>query len=220
MPRPASAEEDPNSGHNRSANRAHRGNRAHQNGRGISQKAALPQAVTGSVLPCLRVLELHITGSSADASSIIRGRGTAYFLCFEQLATVQTFFWSVEAQSAKSACSNCTPLCTAVCAIQTRCGFTGTLKQLILTGLPELQHLKVCQKPPRSTPKVLVRCKALKLPHSLRSLDLTINTPCPSFQHLSHALSVLASLPKLDTVGLHGASVFKCIPPLRSTVTR
>ncbi|KAA6417867.1 MAG: hypothetical protein FRX49_12165 [Trebouxia sp. A1-2] len=93
---------------------------------------------------------------------------------------------------------------------------TGSLKQLILTGLPKLQHLKVFQTLPRSPPKVTVRCKALKLPHSLRSFDLTISAPSLM---IHQQLTVLHSLPRLETVGLHG-SVLERIPDLRSTVTR
>ena len=92
----------------------------------------------------------------------------------------------------------------------------GSLKQLILTGLPKLQHLKVNQTVPRSPPKVAVRCKALKLPHSLRSFDLTVSAPSLMIQE---QLTVLQSLPRLETVGLHGF-VLESIPDLRSIVTR
>ena len=92
----------------------------------------------------------------------------------------------------------------------------GSLKQLILTGLPKLQHLKVNQTVPRSPPKVAVRCKALKLPHSLHSFDLTVSAPSLMIQE---QLTVLHSLPRLETVGLHGF-VLESIPDLRSTVTR
>ncbi len=92
----------------------------------------------------------------------------------------------------------------------------GSLKQLILTGLPKLQHLKVFQTVPRSPPKVVVRCKALKLPHSLRSFDLTVSVPTLI---IHEQLTVLHSLPRLDTVGLHGP-VIERIPDLRSTVRR
>ncbi|DBA80853.1 TPA: hypothetical protein ACH3X1_008067 [Trebouxia sp. C0004] len=93
---------------------------------------------------------------------------------------------------------------------------TGSLKQLILTGLPKLQQLKVFQAAPRSPPKVAVRCKALKLPHSLRSFDLTVSAPSLM---IHEQLTVLHSLPRLETVGLHG-HVLESIPHLRSTVTR
>ncbi|KAL0046454.1 hypothetical protein WJX82_000979 [Trebouxia sp. C0006] len=93
---------------------------------------------------------------------------------------------------------------------------TGSLKQLILTGLPKLRHLTVNQTVPRSPPKVAARCKALKLPHSLRSFDLTASAPSLMIQE---QLTLLQSLPRLETVGLHGF-VLESIPDLRSTVTR
>ncbi len=92
----------------------------------------------------------------------------------------------------------------------------GSLKQLILTGLPKLEHLKVCQNIPRSDSKVMARCKALKLPHSLLSFDLTINTPALS---IDDQLTVLYSLPHLQTVGLHRRFLHR-IPQLPTTVTR
>ena len=92
----------------------------------------------------------------------------------------------------------------------------GSLRELTLTGLPQLRHLKVTQQPPRSEPQVTVQCRALRLPHSLLSFHLTVSTE--SLQ-LGEQLSALLGLPKLETVGLHGP-LFGKIPPLPPTLTR
>lgn len=95
-------------------------------------------------------------------------------------------------------------------------GCAGSLRELTLTGLPQLQHLKVTQQLPRSEPSVTVKCKALRLPYSLLSFHLTVSTPS---MELGEQLSVLANLPRLESVGLHGPLLEK-IPALPTTVTR
>lgn len=90
------------------------------------------------------------------------------------------------------------------------------MKQLVLTGLPKLQHLKVCHTLSRSKPKVTVRCKALKLPPSLLTFDLTVSTPELMVQH---HLTALGSLRELMSVGLHGP-VGMDIPELCTSVKR
>ena len=92
----------------------------------------------------------------------------------------------------------------------------GSLRELTLTGLPQLQHLRVTQQLPRSEPSVTVKCKALRLPYSLLSFLLTVSTPSLD---LGEQLSALASLPQLESVGLHGP-VLEKIPALPTTVTR
>ena len=92
----------------------------------------------------------------------------------------------------------------------------GSLSGLTLTGLPQLQHLRVTQQLPRSEPSVTVKCKALRLPYSLLSFRLTVSTPSLDF---GEQLSALASLPQLESVGLHGPLLEK-IPVLPTTVTR
>ena len=61
----------------------------------------------------------------------------------------------------------------------------------------------------------MVRCKALYLPPSLRKLDLTVNI----YLHIQHQLTVLAKLPRLEDVGLHGPVLME-IPQLPTTVRR
>lgn len=72
------------------------------------------------------------------------------------------------------------------------------------------------QQLPRSEPSVTVKCKALRLPYSLLSFRLTVITPSLD---LGEQLSALASLPQLESVGLHGP-LLEEIPALPTTVTR
>ena len=87
--------------------------------------------------------------------------------------------------------------------------------QLVLTGLPRLQHLTLNQQAPRVDPRQHECCTAFRLPNSLCSFDLTQST-C----HLCiHSLGVLQYLPALTDVGLHGPALDD-FPNVGTTVTR
>ena len=114
----------------------------------------------------------------------------------------------------KLLCCGCTsPQLACYASVATLACCTGSLRELTLTGLPRLQHLRVTQQLPNSVPKVTVQCKALRLPHSLLSFHLTT-----SGLDIKKHLSSLVTLPLLDTFGLHGP-LHEQIPTLPTTLT-
>ena len=102
----------------------------------------------------------------------------------------------------------------------------GSLRHLILTGLPKLQHLKILQRQPRTYAAAFASCKAVCLPSSLLSFDLTVVDPVLCIEG---QLYLLARLPELRSVGLHGPELGRVpvglnglgrVPMLPTTVTR